>query len=347
MTPSYFAPAFEVRINELGLETEISKNITQVSVVTESGTLDELGLTIANPYPTMRWTHTSDADIFSEGNGIEVRMGYVDDLHPMFDGEITSISPTFPESGMSTVSIQARTRLHRLQGTPKTRTFQNVTDKQIVERIAREMRLTPQVDDTETVHSYVMQHNQTDLQFLTERAGRIGFELLVDGRKLVFKRDEPGDREVYTLEWGRSLKSFNPTLETLRQVQQVTVRGYDPSSKREIVGRAGIGAVATRMGGQVAEAAFGVRTEDIRVETPVASQAEADQLAHALFNSRALEFITGTGSSIGISQLRAGQAVDLLGLGPRFSGRYQIARSTHSIGDNGYHTTFSVRRNTA
>jgi phage protein D len=139
-------------------------------------------------------------------------------------------------------------------------------------------------------------------------------------------------------------------MDMLRQVNEVIVRGYDPKTKKEIVGKAGAGDEDTTMGGkqtgpQVAAQAFNRRTEEVRVETPIASQEEADQLARALYNDRALEFVTGNGSSIGLPDLRAGRAIELAGLGPRFSGLYYITQATHAITSGGYQTSFSVRRN--
>ena len=72
MSPNYFAPVFRVEINGSKLKADVSKNITQVSVTNEPDTLDNFSLTIANPYPEMRWTHTKDADLFKEGNSITI-----------------------------------------------------------------------------------------------------------------------------------------------------------------------------------------------------------------------------------------------------------------------------------
>ena len=58
-----------------------------------------------------------------------------------------------------------------------------------------------------------------------------------------------------------------------------------------------------------------------------------------------MKFITGTASTIGVPELRAGCLVELQGLGPRFSGIYLIDEATHSIGDGGYQTELSLNRN--
>jgi uncharacterized protein len=362
MLQRFFAPAFKVQMNGAALAADVSKNITDVSVTHDLGTTDHFALTIANPYPAMRWTHTGDADLFKEGSAVKVEMGYVDDLHLMLDGEITSISPAFPASGTPTVRIEGHSRLHRLQGTRWTRTFQDVTDKQIVETIARDLNLTPQVEETKTKHPYVVQFNQTDLDFLKERGQYIHFEVLVEGTTLIFRKAKEDQNKTYALVWGNPsqsfdpsrtalpLISFNPTLNTLHQVTGVRVRGYDLINKKGITGHAGAGDEATTMGGshtgaQIAAQAFGgTRTED-RVTMPIASQEEADQRAQAIYNERALQLVTGSGSTIGLPYLRAGRVVELAGLGPRFSGLYYVTKATHSLSSGGYLTTFSVKRN--
>jgi phage protein D len=85
--------------------------------------------------------------------------------------------------------------------------------------------------------------------------------------------------------------------------------------------------------------------QTVCVDMPVASQQEADQLAQAIYNEHLLDFITGTGSAIGLPQLRAGTVLELTGLGPRFSGLYYLSQTTHSLNDSGYQTRFSVKRN--
>ena len=51
-----------------------------------------------------------------------------------------------------------------------------------------------------------------------------------------------------------------------------------------------------------------------------------------------------SGSTVGLPNLRAGSVVEIDGLGSRFSGRYFITATTHSIGDSGYTTQFECRR---
>ena len=157
----------------------------------------------------------------------------------------------------------------------------------------------------------------------------------------------PSDRLVdvtYRLEWGRWLTQFSPTLTTANQISQVTVRGWD---RRRLEpyghgppGRPGIEinrdqhAVATAVG----------EPHEVVVDEPIRTQREADNRGRDILRNQLHEMIKASGTTVGLPDLRAGRTVHITGLGPRFSGVYFITETTHTIGDDGYRTTFQARR---
>ena len=330
-------------------------------MISEPDTMDTFSLTLVNEYPRLRWTHSPDADLFQQRSVVNIAMGYVDDLQPMIEGEITQISPSFPESGTPTVTIEGNTRMHWLHGSKTTRTFQGKTDKQIVEKIAQEAGLQTQADETNVKYDFMMQANKTDLEFIRERAALINFEVLVKGKTLIFRKPNEAGTPIYKLVWGHTqaafaagphclpLKSFSTTMNVLRPAARVEVRGWDKKNKTQFVAHAGPGD-ETKMGGtqtgsQLATYGLNKPRQLTLVSVPVASQAEADQYAQALLKSRGLNFVTGSASTIGIPDIRSGSIVELAGLGTSFSGHYFIEQATHTIGANGYQTNFTVKRN--
>jgi uncharacterized protein len=223
-------------------------------------------------------------------------------------------------------------------------------DSQIAEQVASTLELQPQVTDTSVVHDYVLQNNVSDIDFLAERARRIHYEVVVDDRTLHFRPVANHLAETIAVEYMRDLKWFNVRMSTVRQVSDVTVRGWNPGSQEAILGVASVGAETTKMKGtklgpEIAEEAFGAFS-DATVDVPVASQTEADQIAEARFNALALELTSGEGEIVGEPTLRAGNTIDLRGLGTRFSGLYYVTKAEHRLApDVGYVTRFDVRRN--
>src|SRR5262249_53242042 len=89
---------------------------------------------------------------------------------------------------------------------------------------------------------YLLMNNQYPIRFLMERARDIGYELSVveeprgNNRQATFNFHSTADvqRKPYVLEWGKTLLSFQPTLQTANQVAELTVRGWNPRNKKEI-----------------------------------------------------------------------------------------------------------------
>ncbi|HEX3094539.1 MAG TPA: contractile injection system protein, VgrG/Pvc8 family [Candidatus Angelobacter sp.] len=336
-------------------------NIQQVQIVSKPDTIDTFSFTITNAMPNMRWTHTSDDELFTEAKSVKIYMGYVDDLRKMIEGEITQIRPEFPADAVPTVTVEGHSLLHRLQGDNKTRTFQNVTDKQIVDQLARDAGLEVDAEDPDIQYEYVIQPNQTDLDFLRDRARRLHFEILVQDRKLIFRKSQENQTKTFTLLWAEiqksvsagpgtlPLKSCSLQMNTLTPPTNVEVRSYDPKSKKAFVSRAGSADQTSKMGGSQTgadvSATFQRQRRHVHVSTPFASQQECDQHARAAYNNDAMDLITGSAATIGAPDLCSGQVVELRGVGRRFDGTYLVDEATHSIGSDGYQTSLNLKRN--
>ena len=360
--PAYYAPAFRIEVNGSRIQGDVSKNIQQVKIVSMPDTLDTFSFELTNALPKMRWTHTDDAQLFQPGNAVKIAMGYVDDMHDMMEGEITTVNPTFPDSGVPTVSIEGHSRMHRLRGDNKTRTFQKTTPKQIAEQIGREAGLDVKAEDVQMHQDYVIQPNQSDLEFLKNIARSLHFEVLVQNKTLIFRRAKEAEAKILTLIWYGTqesfapapdtmpLKSFSPQMNALAPATNVECRAYDMQSKKALVSRASSDNQTSLMGGkqtgaQVSQSSFQRPRNVVQVTNPFGSQDEGDHRAKSAYNSKAMGFIGGTAQTIGIPQLWSGKVVELKGLGPTFDGCYYVDEATHSIDENGYSTSFTVKRN--
>ena len=343
------APGFKVfvRGDELPVETALDVLDVRVSDYVEGASV--FTITLNNWHSERQEFKWSDGDLLDEGTQIEVRIGFVDALSSLIIGEVTALEPEFPAGEAPTLKLHGYDLLHRFRRGRRTRSFINMKDSQIAEQIARELQLRAQVDDTQITHEYVLQDNQTDIDFLVERARRIRYEVIIKERTLQFRKAANDQGKVVTLEYGLTLKSFYPRLSTMQQVSEVIVQGWNPKTKQPIVGRARQGDEITKMGGSklgvaISEQAF-FPTKALIVDQPVFSDGEALQIAKGRFNEMSVQFISGEGVAIGNTAIRAGRVVELGGLGQRFSGLYYVTSSTHVVDQAGYTTTFTVERN--
>ena len=182
-------------------------------------------------------------------------------------GEITSVEPDYPYGSAPVVVLRGYDRAHRLHRGKKTRSFVQMTDSDIVTKIAREYGLKPEVDDTTEVYPYILENNQSDFEFIMERARRLGFSFLVDDQSLLFKNPGSLPSETVELEYGVTLRQFRPRMTTASQFKEVIVKSWDPVNKRDILGHAGastpgagggpLGALADAAGGALGQATGG------------------------------------------------------------------------------------------
>ncbi|MCI0408790.1 MAG: type IV secretion protein Rhs, partial [Acidobacteria bacterium] len=132
------------------------------------------------------WLRWVDDKRLDPGKGIKLSARPSEgDEEPLFDGEIVELEPEFGAAATHMV-VRAYDRLHRLSRGRHVRSFLNVTDGDLVQKIAQELGLKAQLGSTSQVHPYVFQNNETNLEFLRGRAAALGYALFVHEKTLHF-----------------------------------------------------------------------------------------------------------------------------------------------------------------
>jgi uncharacterized protein len=301
----------------------------------------------------------------------EIWMGYAGNLRLMMTGQITTLEPNFPSAGAPTLTVRGLNVMHELRRKqftdfwPKDGTSE-VRDSDIARDIGQKVdggqkrfplpiRINDEARNAEPPEHYVMQKNEYDIVFLIARARRHGYVVFVEEvekngqnqKRLYFGPSEgktPGERNVtYLLEWGKSLVQFKPTLTTANQIGSVTVRGWNRRTKKPIEVTVKRSEIGINKDLEPIEQSFNQR-EEIVTDKPIYNEAQAKALARDILKNQLKGMVKGGGATVGLPDLRAGRKVYIDGLGERFSGTYFVTDTTHAIGDSGYQTTFSARR---
>jgi len=298
-----------------------------------------LSVTLSDP--GLEWIDHASVTV---GTELEVLIGEGDDRKRVGIGEIVALELE-QRPGTSRVVIQAFDRSHRLHRGRHVRTFQEMSDGDIVGRIASDAGLQTDIDGADAQHPYLIQDNQTDYAFLAERALLTGLELSVDDETIRFRRPAPlGD--PIELAWDSGLVSFSVRVSAADQVSEVEVRGWDPKQKQAITSTVSDSETAPENGidaGQIRSSAFGQATA-LMTDRPVRDASEAEALGHAALDHVTSAIVRADGVAHGNPAIRAGSQVKIKGFGERLSGTYDITSTTHSIVPGvGYETSFSVR----
>ena len=290
----------------------------------------------------MKWLEDAT---FREGKKVELSFGEQPPVK-LLSGKIAALEPELNEAAPSLV-VRGYDLSHALYRGRKRRSFVQVSDSDLAKQLAQESSLTVgEVEDTSDIHEYVFQNNQTNAEFLLERASRIGFELWVEDEKLHFHKpkDSEGSARV---EWGVNLRSFRPRLSTAEQVNEVEVRGWDPVKKEGVVGRAVRGNGSPQIGisqpgADIAKNAWGEAKYAV-VDQLVRSPSQADKIAQAVLDEMASSFVEADGMCDGNAEVRAGKLIEIAGVGNRFNGKYYVTSVTHFwTKDQGLKTHFTI-----
>lgn len=286
-----------------------------------------------------------DDDVFKLGATLVVSTRIGERQGELFDGEIVEIEPRFTLHDQFLV-IRAFDRLHRLARGTFARSFQNVSDMDLVRKIAGEVGLTAETGSASFVHDYVFQNNQTNLAFLQERAARLGYLLYADGTRLHCVPPK-ADSDAVELKWGVNLSEFLPRLSSLDQPARTMTRSWDPKTKQAILGQAaaaeGTPKVGERRTTEDVTQAFGARPTHTVTQHVVRQQGLADALAQATANRAAERLIEASGVCGGNPAITAGVPLKITAVGDRFGGTYYVSTAVHSYhAEGGYTTEFQV-----
>jgi uncharacterized protein involved in type VI secretion and phage assembly len=298
-------------------------------------------MTVVLSDPDLEWV---DHASLAVGTELEVLLGRGDERQRVGIGEIVAIELE-QRQGMSRVVVQAFDRSHRLHRGRRVRTFQSMSDGDVVNRIASDAGLQSDVDGADAQHDYLIQDNQTDYAFLAERALLTGLELSVDDETIRFRKPVP-EGDPIELAWDGGLLSFTVRVTAADQVSEVEVRGWDPTQKQAITSTVSDSDAGPGIGidpNQIRSSAFGQATALV-TDRPVRDTSEAEALGHAALDHVTSAIVRADGVAHGDPTIRAGVRVKVGGLGERLSGTYDVTSTTHSIvPGTGYETRFSVR----
>jgi phage protein D len=254
----------------------------------------------------------------------------------------------FPEGAPPRIVVLADDRLQDLRMTRRTRTFADMSDSAVMQAIASDHSLTPSINVSGPTHKVLAQVNQSDLAFLRDRALAVDAEVWVEGTTLHAKNRSARSTGAISLTWQNQLREFAVTADLAGQRTDVAVSGWDVTGKAPIRSVATSTAIAAELGGDTSGVSIlqgiGARKENLAHPVPV-TPTEGLATAEAFFRMSARRFVIGRGVAEPSTQLRVGCQVNLMELGPLFSGKYTVTAVRHRFDTvQGTRTEFEAER---
>ena len=153
--PGSSVPDFDIRINGSNVPDALKRDITSVTVQEDLAALSMFTLELFNWKQEGGNTNATwgDSSLFAIGNEVELRLGFVDDVHKVMLAEITSLEAVFSTSDdqEDLLTVRGFDYRNRLARGRKTRTFSQMKDSAIASQVASGAGLRPQVKDSKVM----------------------------------------------------------------------------------------------------------------------------------------------------------------------------------------------------
>jgi phage protein D len=367
------APRYLIVVEGTKLKEDITQFISSVEYHEEQNSASKITLQVMNPNFVFL-----DERVFAEGNTLDLWMGYAGKaLHFMNRGTIVKPDPSFPRSGMPRLTIVAHDASRLLMDTgakDKGKVYRKVRDSDVVSKIFKEEGFAPFVFQTKPTVTRVRKKGTTRWQFLQDLASYHSFVCWVrwDPEKGTHVgywgppdvEDQPTKHKfIYgTGEPDATLLDFDPKMSLPSQTTKLEVQYLDPKTRKfhriavEVKKKdaektrfaAATGKEKLRKGipngPSVVLTVFGQR-EEVVMDRRFTSAADCKRWAQAWFERRQNDFVFGRGAILGSPDVRLGHVHELKGLGPRFSGDWQMTAVTQKMGEGAlYETEFSANK---
>ena len=271
----------------------------------------------------------------------------------LISGEVTALEGEYDPAGTRAV-VRGYDASHRLHHGRETQTYRNVKFSDIAQTVAGKYGLQAgTIDDSKVTHDHVPQANLSPYEFVGSLAKEVGFEFAVTDGKMHFRKptkssEAPGQGDYQSsnplqLVFGQDLIEFYPRVSSAEQVKEVKVRGWDPKTKKALVGSAPASTSSAALPSSPSSMAkeYGDRTFTI-VDRPLSTQSQVDAAAKAYAEQIGSAAAEAEGVARGNPKLKAGQAVSVSAVSKEFTGSYTLTQTRHVFDAHGYRTHFTV-----
>lgn len=291
-----------------------------------------------------------DGEPLRFGSELRVSLGPSGSDRNVFRGRISGIEAAFTETDPPEVVVFAEDELMQLRTTRRMRSYQEMSDEEIVGEIAGEHGLEARASAPGPTYDAVHQLDQSDLAFLRERADLLQADLWVDDGALHFESRGERRGEEFTLVEGNHLVAVTLRADLAHQRTELSVSGYD-ADRREAIGEsAGTDSLRAEVAGgstgpEVLSRAFGERRSQRVREVPIRS-GEAADWARAAMLHRGRRFVIASGVTRGTPALDVGSRLRLERVGAPFEGGgYYVTEVMHTYDlESGHRTRFEAER---
>lgn len=267
--------------------------------------------------------------------------GIPEDQAGSFVGIVTKVDIISSIDALNTIIIRAASPTILADATRKNRVWKDQKDSDIVSDILSSFNITKgSLESKTSEHAYIVQHNQTDYEFMLYRAALQGYFCYYDGSEM--RLGLPDQSSPVTLAFRGSLGTLSIGMGVGQPEYAAAVFNYEEkktfdqksSAKRS---SASLGEVAKVS----VDASKDLFPEDAvtKIIAPVGSAGDLDKMLDRE-RSRAYDRMVTCEGESAVPSVKVGHCIKIEGVGKKLDGTYYVNSVTHTVDEDGYHNSF-------
>lgn len=372
------APTLKIEVEGQELNADVTRAITRCEVDLTRDIADMIKLTVVNPAQDVIGEGYGESFVFLDsrafqpGNTIKVSMGYGDDVSFIAAGIISKWLPTFPRGGVPILQVKALDASIRMMDGETSRdakTYDNFDLDTIVRDVLNQHDIiAAQVDAMPFVgmgagRTTNKKKGMSDYKFVKGMANLAGYEFKVrynpdssqwegfwrapvseQERQFTFQYNRGASSTLldFRAEWGLRDQStavkvfyFDRSSGTW---EEVTVEDLEKGNEQTLF-EGGTDKVTEAINDHGVRIVAGGSAVEVVPNRKFSSLDQATLFAERWLAARRNLFVTGRGSVIGVSELRAGDLHVLEGVGVQLAGEYEFTTVRHIFDQAAGYTT--------
>ena len=287
---------------------------------------------------------------FAMGSEVSIHLGYKDNVHEVFAGEVTGFEPRLDECSSPLTEVKIHSKLLRLNKGTRCASFEHKTPAGIIRDIVSAYNLNADVEDFGPEYSYIEQKNFTDHGYILYLAGKYGKSVCCHGNTIYVKTEiTPTDDDV-VLEWGKTIISARTRTDLAAQFSAVAATGWDMRKCTGFTATVTMKDVPLKIGGEYSweNNAKGYDTHKVEqlCSGSFTDGKDAMEVARSVLLGKSMQFQSCDARTEGNSRIRTGNRLTVKYLGSQSDGEYLVHSVEHDFSvQDGYFTTCHLRRN--
>jgi Rhs element Vgr protein len=282
----------------------------------------------------------SNADHFKPGRAIKINAGYGSDEETIFEGIVVKHGIKITGDNYSRLIVECRDKAVGMTVGRKNANYVDSKDSDIITKLIGNCSgLTADVGSTETQHKEVVQYYCTDWDFMLSRAEVNGLLVIVDAAKVSVKPPATSGTPALKVTYGTDLMEFHADIDARTQFSKVQGVSWDQKNQAIVQQQAAPKTLNEQGNMDSSSLAKVLGLSSFRLQTP--APLESTMLKSWVDGQQVkagLARIRGRMKFQGSAKAKAGELIELEGVGNRFSGKVFVSSVNHEVRDGNWIT---------